>query len=69
MGQANTLGGVRHRKRTYLILMAVCLTLFALSGTVALAYSSALALILALVALAIPPIAVIIANRADDDPG
>ncbi|ETK31431.1 DUF3099 domain-containing protein [Microbispora sp. ATCC PTA-5024] len=51
------------RKRTYLMMMGVCLTLFVLAGTVVRLFSTTLALVMFAVALVIPPLAVIIANR------
>jgi DUF3099 family protein len=58
----------------YFTLMGVCITLFALSGLVISRFSPALAIVAAVVALAIPPIAVIVANagreggRRSNDP-
>jgi hypothetical protein len=49
-------------RRPYLILMAVAVTLFLLAGLVVSRFSSTLAVVLAGVALVIPPIAVIVAN-------
>jgi hypothetical protein len=49
-------------RRTYLVLMGVCLTLFLLAGLVVRNFSRPLAVAMAAVALVIPPIAVILAN-------
>lgn len=54
---------MQRRKRTYLIMMATCLTLFVLAGTVVREISPVAALVMSAVALMIPPFAVIIANR------
>ncbi|MGZ4590097.1 MAG: DUF3099 domain-containing protein [Actinomycetes bacterium] len=51
------------RKRTYFTLMGICATLFLLSGLVVRHFSVPLAIAMAAVAMVIPPIAVIIANR------
>ncbi len=56
---------MQRRKRTYLIMMTTCLTLFVLAGTVVREVSPVAALVMAAVALVIPPFAVIIANRSD----
>jgi hypothetical protein len=61
-------------KWPYFALMGVCITLFALSGLVLPRFSPTLAIVAAAVALAIPPIAVIVANagreggRRSNDP-
>lgn len=58
----------------YFALMGTCVTLFALSGLVIPYFSPTLAIVCACIALAIPPIAVIVANagreggRASNDP-
>jgi Protein of unknown function (DUF3099) len=49
-------------RRTYFVLMGVCLTLFLLAGLVVRNFSRPLAIAMAAVALVIPPIAVIVAN-------
>ncbi|WP_460306926.1 DUF3099 domain-containing protein [Actinocorallia aurea] len=54
------------RKRRYLILMGTCVALFVLSWIVAL-FSGPLAVVVALVACVIPPVAVIVANSAEED--
>jgi hypothetical protein len=56
---------VRERRRLYLIMMGTCVTLYVLSWTVVRLWSSTAAIIMAVVASVIPPIAVILANRAD----
>lgn len=57
------------RQRTYLIMMAVCLALFALAGFVIRLYSPTLAAVVAVLAAAIAPIAAIVANAGwDGDP-
>jgi ABC-type transport system involved in cytochrome bd biosynthesis fused ATPase/permease subunit len=54
------------RDRMYLGLMAVCLTLFILAWAVVRNYSVTASVVMTVVALAIPPIAVIIANAGDE---
>ena len=54
----------RRDKRLYLALMAVCIGLFVLSWAVLDRYSMTAAIIVSVVALVIPPFAVIIANAA-----
>jgi len=54
----------RRDKRLYLMLMAVCIGLFVLSWAVLDRYSMTAAVIVSVVALVIPPFAVIIANAA-----
>jgi len=54
----------RGDKRMYLVLMAICIGLFVLAWAVLDRYSVTAAVIVSLVALAIPPFAVIIANAA-----
>jgi ABC-type transport system involved in cytochrome bd biosynthesis fused ATPase/permease subunit len=54
------------RNRLYFALMALCLTLFVLSWAVVRLYSVTAAVVMSVVALAIPPIAVIIANAGDE---
>jgi Protein of unknown function (DUF3099) len=49
-------------RRTYFVLMGVCVTLFLLSGLVVRRFSAPLAIAMAAVAMVIPPIAVILAN-------
>ncbi|GAB3686473.1 hypothetical protein GCM10027589_55200 [Actinocorallia lasiicapitis] len=53
------------RKRRYLIMMGTCITLYVLSWTVVRFWSVTAAVIMAVVASIIPPIAVILANRSD----
>ena len=50
-------------RRTYFALMAVCVTLFLLSGLVVRHFSAPLAITMAVVAMLIPPLAVILANN------
>jgi amino acid permease len=57
---------VRKRRRLYLIMMGTCVTLYVLSWTVVRLFSSTAAIIMAVVASVIPPVAVILANRSDD---
>jgi Protein of unknown function (DUF3099) len=54
----------RRDKRLYLALMTVCIGLFVLSWAVLDRYSRTAAIIVSVVALVIPPFAVIIANAA-----
>lgn len=50
-------------RRTYFTLMAICLGLFLLSGLVVRHFSAPLAIVMAVVAMLIPPVAVILANN------
>ena len=52
----------RRDKRVYLVLMTVCIGLFVLSWAVLDRYSMTAAIVVSVVALVIPPFAVIIAN-------
>jgi DUF3099 family protein len=54
----------RRDKRVYLALMTACIGLFVLSWAVLDRYSRTAAIIVSVVALVIPPFAVIIANAA-----
>jgi len=54
------------RKRGYFLLMGVCLTLFVLSWTVVRLYSVTAAVAISVVAMVIPPIAVMVANAGDE---
>jgi Protein of unknown function (DUF3099) len=54
----------RRDKRLYLVLMGLCIGLFVLSWAVLDRYSVTAAIIVSVVALVIPPFAVIIANAA-----
>jgi ABC-type transport system involved in cytochrome bd biosynthesis fused ATPase/permease subunit len=54
------------RNRLYFVLMALCLVLFVLSWAVVRLYSVTAAVVMSVVAVAIPPIAVIIANAGDE---
>jgi Protein of unknown function (DUF3099) len=53
---------MKHRKGLYFTLMGGCLGLFLLSGLVVRHFSVPLAIGMAVVAMLIPPIAVILAN-------
>jgi hypothetical protein len=52
----------KRRRLVYLVLMGTCVTLFLLAGLVVRRFSAPLAVVMALVALAIPPLAAIFAN-------
>jgi hypothetical protein len=54
------------RDRLYFALMAVCLALFILAWAVVRSYSVTAAVVMTVLAMAIPPIAVIIANAGDE---
>jgi formate hydrogenlyase subunit 4 len=54
----------RGDKRRYFVLMGICVVLFVLSWAVVDRYSVVAAVIMSAVALVIPPIAAIVANRA-----
>jgi Protein of unknown function (DUF3099) len=54
------------RNRVYFILMGLCLGLFVSAWAVVRLYSVTAAVVMTVVALAIPPIAVIIANAGDE---
>jgi hypothetical protein len=54
------------RNRLYFVLMALCVGMFVLSWAVVRLYSVTAAVVMSVVALAIPPIAVIIANAGDE---
>ncbi len=54
------------RDRAYFALMGVCLTLFILAWAVVRIYSVTAAVVMSAVALAIPPVAVIVANAGDE---
>jgi hypothetical protein len=49
-------------RRSYFVLMGTCVALFLLAGLVVRRYSTTLAVVMAAVALVIPPLAVIVAN-------
>ncbi|HEX4699541.1 MAG TPA: DUF3099 domain-containing protein [Actinomycetes bacterium] len=53
---------MRRRRRWYFTLMGVCLALFLFSGLVVVHWSRTAAVVMAGIALAIPPFAVIVAN-------
>jgi Protein of unknown function (DUF3099) len=57
--------GMRRARRTYLITMGVCVTLIVLSWTVVRLVSTPAAIIMSLIALPIPVIAAIVADRGD----
>jgi Family of unknown function (DUF6343)/Protein of unknown function (DUF3099) len=52
------------RKRVYLAMMGVCLLLIVLAWTVIYRYSTTAAVVMSVVALFVPPVAVIIANAS-----
>ena len=54
------------RNRWYFLLMGVCLTLFILSWAVIRLYSLVAAVVISVVAMVIPPIAVMVANAGDE---
>jgi hypothetical protein len=54
----------RRDKRLYLVLMTICIGLFVISWAVVDRYSQTAAIVVSVVALVIPPFAVIIANVA-----
>jgi formate hydrogenlyase subunit 4 len=54
----------RGDKRRYFVLMGVCVVLFVLAWAVVERYSVVAAVIMSAVALVIPPVAAIVANRA-----
>lgn len=54
------------RDRAYFILMGVCLALFIGAWAVVRLYSIAAAVVMTVVAMAIPPIAVIVVNAGDE---
>lgn len=58
---------LRTRRRVYLAMMGVCIAMFMLSWTVVVNFSPTAAAVMSAVALAIPPFAVIVANRSDDE--
>lgn len=57
---------LQRRDRMYFGLMAVCLTLFILAWAVVRTYSITATVVMTVVAMAIPPIAVIVANAGDE---
>jgi hypothetical protein len=54
------------RNRGYFLLMGVCVTLFILSWAVIRFYSLVAAVVISVVAMVIPPIAVMVANAGDE---
>lgn len=60
---------VKRRRRIYLTMMGTCILMFLLSWTVVVRFSPTAAAVLSAAALAIPPFAVIVANRSDGGDG
>ena len=56
----------RGRKRIYLTMMGICLLLYVVSWTVIVRFSVTASIVVSIAAMAIPPFAVIVANRGDD---
>jgi hypothetical protein len=54
------------RNRGYFLLMGACLTMFILSWAVIRLYSVVAAVVISVVAMVIPPIAVMVANAGDE---
>jgi NhaP-type Na+/H+ or K+/H+ antiporter len=54
------------RNRWYFLLMGACLTMFILSWAVIRLYSVVAAVVISVVAMVIPPIAVMVANAGDE---
>jgi uncharacterized metal-binding protein len=54
------------RNRGYFLLMGTCLTMFILSWAVIRLYSVVAAVVISVVAMVIPPIAVMVANAGDE---
>jgi Protein of unknown function (DUF3099) len=54
------------RKRAYFVMMGVCVALVVLAWWVVRLYSVTAAVVMSVVALAIPPIAVMVANAGDE---
>jgi hypothetical protein len=54
------------RNRAYFLLMGLCLTLVTVSWTIVRLYSVTAAVVISVVAMVIPPIAVIVANAGDE---
>jgi hypothetical protein len=54
------------RKRGYFLLMGLCLTMVIVSWTIVRLYSVTAAVVISVVAMVIPPIAVIVANAGDE---
>ncbi|MFF7245456.1 DUF3099 domain-containing protein [Embleya sp. NPDC008237] len=55
----------RRRRKRYFVMMGICLLLFLLAGTVVYRWSFPAAAGMTIVAMAIPPFAVIVANRRE----
>ena len=54
------------RKRAYFVMMGVCVALIVLAWWVVRLYSVTAAVVMSVVALVIPPIAVMVANAGDE---
>jgi hypothetical protein len=54
------------RKRAYFVMMGVCVALVVLAWWVVRLYSMTTAIVMSVVALVIPPIAVMVANAGDE---
>jgi hypothetical protein len=54
------------RKRAYFVMMGVCMALVVLAWWVVRLYSVTAAIVMSVVALVIPPIAVMVANAGDE---
>jgi hypothetical protein len=54
------------RKRAYFVMMGVCVALVVLAWWVVRLYSVTAAIVMSVVALVIPPIAVMVANAGDE---
>jgi NhaP-type Na+/H+ or K+/H+ antiporter len=54
------------RNRAYFLLMGLCLTLVIVSWTIVRLYSVTAAIVISVVAMVIPPVAVIVANAGDE---
>ncbi|MFI6519650.1 DUF3099 domain-containing protein [Spirillospora sp. NPDC050679] len=59
-------GDIRSRKRAYAAMMGACLVLLVLSWTVVAHFSVPAAVVMAAVAMVIPPLAAVVANRDTD---
>jgi hypothetical protein len=58
--------GVMTRRRAYFVLMGCCLSLFVLAWGLVRFYSVTAAVVMSVAALAIPPVAVMVANAGDE---
>ena len=54
------------RRRAYFVLMGCCLSLFVLAWALVRFYSVTAAVVMSVAALAIPPVAVMVANAGDE---